>query len=65
MKRILLSIAIIFGTCALLRKRNLTRQKQNIEGITITKQVFKKQSDRFVYDVAASPVAKGNTTFDF
>jgi outer membrane receptor protein involved in Fe transport len=30
----------------------------------MTKQVFKKQSDRFVYDVAASPVAKGNTTFD-
>ncbi len=30
----------------------------------MTKQVLKKQSDRFVYDVAASPVTKGNTTFD-
>ena len=37
---------------------------KSIEGVTMTKQVFKKQSDRFVYDVAASPVAKGNTTFD-
>ncbi|ROH95655.1 outer membrane beta-barrel family protein [Chryseobacterium daecheongense] len=37
---------------------------QHIEGVTLTKQVFKKQSDRFVYDVASSPVTKGNTTFD-
>jgi len=36
---------------------------KNIEAVTLTKQVFKKQSDRFVYDVAASPVAKGNTAF--
>ena len=36
---------------------------KDIEAVTITKQVFKKQSDRFVYDVAASPVAKGNTAF--
>ncbi|WP_185288842.1 TonB-dependent receptor domain-containing protein [Chryseobacterium lactis] len=65
MKRILLSIAIIFGTCAFAQeKKSDTAKTKNIEGITITKQVFKKQSDRFVYDVAASPVAKGNTTFD-
>ena len=37
---------------------------KNIEAVTITKQVFKKESDRFVYDVANSPVAKGNTTFE-
>ncbi|WP_312767310.1 outer membrane beta-barrel family protein [Epilithonimonas sp.] len=37
---------------------------KNIEAVTLTKQVFKKQSDRFVYDVAASPVAKGNTAFN-
>lgn len=37
---------------------------KNIEAVTITKQVFKKESDRFVYDVAASPVAKGNTAFN-
>lgn len=65
MKRIILSMAIIFGTCAFAQeKKSDTTKTKNIEGITITKQVFKKQSDRFVYDVAASPVAKGNTTFD-
>lgn len=65
MKRIILSMAIIFGTCTFAQeKKSDTTKTKNIEGITITKQVFKKQSDRFVYDVAASPVAKGNTTFD-
>ncbi|NIF05330.1 TonB-dependent receptor [Chryseobacterium sp. Tr-659] len=65
MKRTLLSIAIIFGTCVFAQeKKSDTAKTKNIEGVTITKQVFKKQSDRFVYDVAASPVAKGNTTFD-
>lgn len=65
MKRTLLSIALIFGTFAFAQeKKSDTVKTKNIEGITLTKQVFKKQSDRFVYDVAASPVAKGNTTFD-
>lgn len=41
-----------------------TAATKNIEAVTITKQVFKKESDRFVYDVAASPVAKGNTAFN-
>ncbi|RXM40117.1 TonB-dependent receptor [Chryseobacterium sp. CH21] len=65
MKRIILSMAIVFGTCAFAQEKKAdTAKTKNIEGITITKQVFKKQSDRFVYDVAASPIAKGNTTFD-
>lgn len=65
MKRILLSIAVIFGTYAFAQeKKSDSAKTKNIEGVTITKQVFKKQSDRLVYDVASSPVAKGNTTFD-
>ncbi|CAI8825046.1 TonB-dependent receptor domain-containing protein [Chryseobacterium sp. IT-36CA2] len=65
MKRIILSMAIVFSTCAFAQEKKAdTAKTKNIEGVTITKQVFKKQSDRFVYDVAASPVAKGNTTFD-
>ena len=36
---------------------------KTIEGVTMTKKVFEKKSDRFVYDVANSPVAKGNTAF--
>ncbi|MDN3695053.1 TonB-dependent receptor [Chryseobacterium tructae] len=65
MKRILLSIVIIFGTCAFAQeKKSDSTKTKNIEGVTITKQIFKKQSDRLVYDVASSPIAKGNTTFD-
>lgn len=66
MKNILLLTAILSGTCAFAQEKakSDTVKTKSIEGITLTKQVFKKQSDRFVYDVAASPVAKGNTTFD-
>lgn len=45
-------------------KKSDTLNTKKIEEVVIKKQVFKKQSDRFVYDVAASPVTKGNTTFD-
>ncbi len=44
-------------------KTDSTKTK-NIEAVVLTKQVFKKESDRFVYDVSNSPVAKGSTTFD-
>jgi iron complex outermembrane receptor protein len=65
MKTQLLIAAIFFSglTFAQEKKQDSVKTK-SIEGVTLTKQVFKKQSDRFVYDVAASPVAKGNTTFD-
>lgn len=65
MKTTILIAAIFFSGMAFAQeKKQDTVKTNNIEGITMTKQVFKKQSDRFVYDVAASPVAKGNTTFD-
>lgn len=40
-----------------------TVKTKTIESVTLTKQVFKRQSDRLVYDVAASPIAKGNNAF--
>ncbi|WP_292009013.1 outer membrane beta-barrel family protein [Chryseobacterium sp.] len=65
MKTPLLIAALFFSGFAFAQeKKTDTLKTQSIEGVTLTKQVFKKQSDRFVYDVAASPVAKGNTTFD-
>lgn len=65
MKTTILIAAIFFSglTFAQEKKQDSVKTK-SIEGVTMTKQVFKKQSDRFVYDIAASPVAKGNTTFD-
>ncbi len=61
-----LLIAAIFlsGLTFAQEKKSDTLQTKKIEEVVLTKQVFKKQSDRFVYDVAASPVTKGNTTFD-
>ncbi|PQA91575.1 TonB-dependent receptor [Chryseobacterium shigense] len=65
MKKIIILAAAISGIVVFAQEKKSDTVKANaIEGITLTKQVFKKQSDRFVYDVAASPVAKGNTTFD-
>jgi len=65
MKTPILIAALFFsGLTFAQQKKQDTAKTQNIETVTLKKQVFKKQSDRFVYDVAASPVAKGNTTFD-
>lgn len=65
MKTQILIAAIFFsGFTFAQEKKSDSVKTKSIEGVTLTKQVFKKQSDRFVYDVAASPVTKGNTTFD-
>jgi len=65
MKTPILIAAIFFSGLSFAQQtKNDTVKTKSIEGVTLTKQVFKKQSDRFVYDVAASPIAKGNTTFD-
>jgi len=65
MKTQLLIAAIFFtGFTFAQEKKTDSLETKKIEEVVIKKQVFKKQSDRFVYDVAASPVTKGNTTFD-
>jgi len=65
MKTPILIAALFFsGLTFAQEKKSDSVKTQNIEGVTLTKQIFKKQSDRFVYDVAASPVTKGNTMFD-
>jgi len=65
MKTQILIAAIFFSGFAFAQeKKQDTVKTKSIEAVTLTKQVFKKQSDRFVYDVAASPVTKGNNTFD-
>lgn len=44
--------------------KNDSTKVQNIQEVLMTKKVFKKESDRFVYDISNAPVAKGSTTFD-
>lgn len=65
MKRLIFSIGIlgsILVTAQQSKKDTATTKK--IEEVTLTKKVFQKKTDRFVYDVAASPVAKGNTALN-
>ena len=37
---------------------------KDIEEVKMTKKVLQKNSDRLIFDVAASPIAKGNNAFD-
>lgn len=65
MKTQIFIAALFFSGFAFAQEKKTDSVKtQKIEEVVLKKQVFKKQSDRFVYDVAASPVTKGNTTFD-
>lgn len=65
MKKLILSLSLLSGiaTFAQSQQQKDSAKVQKIEEVVMTKKVFKKLSDRFVYDVAASPVAKGNTAF--
>lgn len=56
----LLTGIVAFGQGA----KNDSTKVQNIQEVLMTKKVFKKESDRFVYDISNAPVAKGSTTFD-
>ena len=64
--KLFLGLSLISGIClnAQEKPKTDTTAAKEIEAVTLTKQIFKKQSDRFVYDVASSPVAKGNTAFN-
>lgn len=63
MRKIILSIALLSGFIALSQQKKDSVATKDIDAVVLKKQVFKKQADRFVYDVAASPIAKGNTAF--
>ena len=64
MKTAVLPIFLLAFTFATAQEKLEDSNKvHEIKEVTMTKKVFSKKSDRFVYDVAASPVAKGNTAF--
>ncbi|MGC4129315.1 MAG: outer membrane beta-barrel family protein [Bergeyella sp.] len=65
MKNSILISAIFFsGLIYAQETKKDTVKTENISEVLISKKVFKKESDRFVYDISNAPVAKGNTTFD-
>ncbi len=65
MKKLIISLSLLTGFVAFAQKgeKSDSTKVKDIQEVVMTKKVFKKESDRFVYDVAASPVTKGNTAF--
>lgn len=65
MKKLIISLSLLTGFVAFAQKgtKSDSTKVKDIQEVVMTKKVFKKENDRFVYDVAASPVAKGNTAF--
>lgn len=66
MKKLLIPIVFVSGffVSAQETPKKDSAKTENIQEVMISKKVFKKESDRFVYDISNSPVAKGNTSFD-
>ncbi|SDI52113.1 outer membrane beta-barrel family protein [Chryseobacterium jejuense] len=64
MKTQILIAALFFSGLVAAQQKKDSLKVNAIESVNIKKQVFKKQGDRLVYDVAASPVAKGTNTFN-
>ena len=65
MKKLIISLSVITGFVASgqgMAKKD-TANVQDIKEVLVTKKVFKKQSDRFIYDIGNATVAKGNTAF--
>lgn len=63
MKTQILIAALFFSGLITAQQKKDSLKINAIESVNIKKQVFKKQGDRLVYDVAASPIAKGTNTF--
>ncbi|QCX52868.1 TonB-dependent receptor domain-containing protein [Elizabethkingia sp. JS20170427COW] len=64
MKKIIISIGILAFGHNYAQKTKDSTHTQEIKEVSLSKKVFQKKSDSFVYDVASSPVAKGNTAFN-
>ncbi|MGH1519092.1 TonB-dependent receptor domain-containing protein [Chryseobacterium sp. JK1] len=64
MKTQILIAALFFSGFVTAQQKKDSLKVNSIEAVNIKKQVFKKQGDRLVYDVAASPIAKGTNTFN-
>lgn len=65
MKTKILMAAIFFsGLISAQQTQKKTEETKTIEEVKLNKKVFVKKSDRFVYDVASSPIAKGTNYFN-
>lgn len=66
MKTLITSIALLSGIVAFAQEKPKadSAKTKNIQEVIVTKKNIQKKSDRLIFDVAASPVAKGNTAFN-
>lgn len=66
MKKFLLTVSLLtfIFTEAQTAPKSDTLKTKEIEEVTVTKKFMHKKSDRLIFDVASSPVSKGNTAFN-
>ncbi len=66
MKKLIISTALLTSILSFAQEsaKKDTASVKDIQEVLMTKKVFKKETDRFVYDISNAPVAKGNNTFD-
>lgn len=62
--KILIAVLFFSGMISAQQTQKNADQVKTIEEVKLNKKVFVKKSDRFVYDVASSPIAKGSNSFN-
>ncbi len=62
--KILIAVIFFSGILSAQQSQKKTEETKTIEEVKLNKKVFVKKSDRFVYDVASSPIAKGTNSFN-
>lgn len=62
--KILIAVVFFSGMISAQQTQKNADQIKSIEEVKLSKKVFVKKSDRFVYDVASSPIAKGTNSFN-
>ena len=62
--KILIAVIFFTGMISAQQTKTDSAKTKNIEEVKLSKKVFVKKSDRFVYDVANSPIAKGTNSFN-
>jgi len=62
--KILIAVIFFSGMITAQQAKTDSTKTKNIEEVKLSKKVFQKKSDRFVYDVASSPIAKGTNSFN-
>ena len=66
MKKLIFAFSLLFGFIAFSQesKQNDSVKTENIKEVVVTKKIIQKKSDRFIFDVSSSTLAKGNSAFN-